>query len=268
MTEFFLSGETSIAFERSGAGPVVIFLHGIGGNKSNWSVQLEDLSDAFLCVAWDARGYLDSKSVDQPFSIEASADDLCSLLDELNAPKAHIVGLSMGGYIALEFYNRHPDRVATLTLAGTGPGSVVLSREEVEEFLAIRLAPLDSGATMEDVATSVVAALAGKNTTKEMRAQLWRSTATVPVATYRRALIAVMDTDYLKVLPRIVVPTLIIVGTDDRVIGQAETDALLNGIKDSEVVLLSGAGHLCNIDSPSEFNSALRRFLMPYRHMQ
>lgn len=268
MTEFFKRGELCIAFDRSGAGPVVVFLHGIGGNKSNWSTQLEDLSDEFLCVAWDARGYLDSKSVDQPFSIEASADDLCALLDELDAPRAHIVGLSMGGYIALEFYNRYPNRVATLTLAGTGPGSVVLDREEAEEFLAIRLAPLDSGATMEDVATSVVTALAGRNTTKEMRAQLWRSTASVPVATYRQALIAVMDTDYLAVLQRIVAPTLIIVGTDDRVIGQAETDALSSGIKDSEVVMLQGAGHLCNIDSASEFNSALRRFLMPYRHMQ
>ncbi len=104
----YTGGSVSIAYDIEGGGPVVVFLHGIGGNRTNWGKQLEAFSRQFCAVAWDARGY--GASADPPTTLRFSdyADDLQRLLDHLKAETAHLVGLSMGGMIVQDFYARYP----------------------------------------------------------------------------------------------------------------------------------------------------------------
>ncbi len=102
------SGPVSIAYEVQGSGPLVVFLHGIGGNRTNWYEQLDHFGDRFCAVTWDARGYGASDDSPQPLKFSDYADDLNRLLDHFKAERAHLVGLSMGGMIIQDFYDRYP----------------------------------------------------------------------------------------------------------------------------------------------------------------
>src|SRR5665213_2519097 len=96
-------GSRRIVYDRSGSGPVVVFLHGIGGNRTNWTDQLRSLGDHYTCIAWDAMGYGDSSDPEDGSRFEHFADELVVVLDDLSVKRAHLVGLSMGGHIAQDF---------------------------------------------------------------------------------------------------------------------------------------------------------------------
>ena len=138
-TTDIIPGTPRLAIDHAGAGPLVIFLHGIGGNRTNWHDQIPAFSDRFHAVSWDARGYGESDDYDGPLDFGDFAVDLIRVLDRFDAPRAHLVGLSMGGVIALDFAARYPDRLATLTLCDTMPGFGHLTEAQRREF--IRLAP-------------------------------------------------------------------------------------------------------------------------------
>ena len=114
-----IGDDPRVAVEYIGEGPLVILLHGIGGDRSTWAHQLSHLSEAGYCAAvWDVRGYGDSDDYDGPLVFTDMARDLIRVLDAFAVKKSHIVGTSMGGRISLETYANFPDRFASLTLAG------------------------------------------------------------------------------------------------------------------------------------------------------
>jgi pimeloyl-ACP methyl ester carboxylesterase len=244
-----------------GTGPTAVFLHGVGGNRTNWSDQLTSLSDRYRCVAWDARGYGASDDPDRPVVFEDFTRDLEGLLDHLGASTAHLVGLSMGGFIAQCFFHEYPDRVATLTLAATSAGLGLLTNAQKEEFLAQRLRPLEGGKEIRDIAPGLVTVLAGSRATAEVRHRLLESLEALRVEPYKNALRAIVAaTDFHLQLTEINVPTLIIVGSEDRVLPPAHSRYLAGRIPNSQLVLIEGAGHLCNLEAPIEFNTSLRAF--------
>ena len=166
------SGPVSIAYEVQGSGPLVVFLHGIGGNRTNWYEQLDQFGDRFCAVTWDARGYGASDDPPQTLKFSDYADDLNRLLDDLKAERAHLVGLSMGGMIVQDFYGRYASRVATLSLVDTSSGFGGVPEEVRRDFLSRRLDPLEKGLTPKDIAPGVVEVLASKHASPAMRQQL------------------------------------------------------------------------------------------------
>jgi len=98
-----------IAIDYAGAGPLVVFLHGIGGDRAAWTPQIEAFSGHYTTVAWDARGYGDSDDYEGPLRFADMADDLVRVLDAFAVRQAHIVGTSMGGRIALQLAALHPE---------------------------------------------------------------------------------------------------------------------------------------------------------------
>lgn len=251
----------SLAYEMQGSGPLVVFLHGIGGNRTNWYGQLDHFSDKFCAVTWDARGY--GASDDSPRTLKFSdyADDLARLLDHAQAERAHLVGLSMGGMILQDFYTRYANRVATLSLVDTSAGFGSASEEDRRDFLARRLDPLERGLTPKDIAPGVVQVLASKYATPAMREQLIASLSALRPEPYKQALHAIVTTDFRSVLPTITVPTLVIVGEDDIVTPPPASEFLVKNIPGATLVRIPQAGHLTNIEKPVEFNAALRLFL-------
>ena len=111
-----VDGIPRISYKELGNGPPVIFLHGIGGNHSNWYDQQSYISDNFTTIACDARGYGDSDDYNGPLNFSDFGEDLIRLLDARNISKAHFVGLSMGARILMDFFPKHRSRVATLIL--------------------------------------------------------------------------------------------------------------------------------------------------------
>jgi 3-oxoadipate enol-lactonase len=133
-------------------------MHGIGGNRHNWMRQLQALADICHGVAWDARGYGDSGDYDGPLDFRDFAGDLARLLDHLGAARAHVCGLSMGGRIALDFWDVCPDRVASLILCDTVPGfDASFTREGRERFVNERRGPLLEGKELAPLIVSMTA---------------------------------------------------------------------------------------------------------------
>ncbi len=254
-------GPVSIAYDMAGSGPLVVFLHGIGGNRTNWYDQLEHFSNRFGAVTWDARGYGGSNDPPQTLKFSDFADDLLRLLDHLKAERAHLVGLSMGGMIIQDFYGRYPERVATLALVDTSSGFAGVPEEVRRDFLARRLDPLEKGLTPVDIAPSVVEVLVGKGASAAVREQMRASMAALRVESYKQALHAIVATDFRPVLPKISVPTLVIVGEEDIVTPPSASEFLVKNIAGASLVKIPGAGHLTNIEKPEVFNTALGSFL-------
>ena len=125
--------EPNIAVDYMGQGPLVVFLHGIGGNRTNWHVQLPIFAKHFTAATWDARGWGDSDDYDGPLRFGDVCDDLCRVLDHFGSTSAHLVGLSMGGMIVQEFAARYPNRVGAMVLVDTNNGS--MSEAEIESFV-------------------------------------------------------------------------------------------------------------------------------------
>src|SRR4051812_15121780 len=116
MPEVELRGR-QVSYLTAGDGPPLVLLHGIGGAAASWRPQLTALADAHRVVAWTLPVYEEADTASGRPSMSDYADDLAALLDHLGARSAHVVGISMGGVLALELYRRAPNRVHTLVLA-------------------------------------------------------------------------------------------------------------------------------------------------------
>ena len=254
-------GPPRLFVRTQGSGPLILFLHGIGGNSSNWRAQLQAFGPAgFRAAAWDARGY--GRSDDNRGSLHFTdfVDDVARALDHFGEERAHLVGLSMGGRIALVFAHRHPERVASLTLADTSAGAVP-DPAKIEAFLAKRLAPMMEGKTPGDIAPQLVEEIAGPNASAEARAELLASHQTLERWTYVQTLRAVTAFHDFPSFESIQVPTLVIVGSEDRIARPEHARVMAERIPNARLVVLEGAGHVSNVEQPAAFNAALASFL-------
>ncbi len=249
-----------IAVEVAGTGPTLLFLHGIGGNSRNWAAQIAHFAPRYRAAAWDARGYGESGGAVERF--EQFADDAAQVIAALGAP-AHVVGLSMGGRIALDLVKRHPTSVRSLTLADTSAGSQeTAAPEKVAAFLALRLKPLvEEGKTPADIAEAIVAEIAGPAIGAEARAALLDSHRRLHTQGYVAAMRAVTGFTDFPPFEDISVPTLVLTGSADRVAPPAHARLMAERIPGARFVAIEGAGHISNIEAPDAFNAALDAFL-------
>jgi 3-oxoadipate enol-lactonase len=261
-TTVLIAPAPRIAVEHMGSGPLVVFLHGIGGNRTNWRDQLPRFSRHFHAVAWDARGYGLSDDYEGPLSYDDFCSDLIRLLDHFKAEKAHLVGLSMGGFIAQDFYGHYPNRVATMVLADTRPGwEQAFDPAAREEFLRLRLKPLQEGRTVAEMAPAVARSLMGASAGEEIFERLVESMAALHKESYMKSVVArglwkpVLD-------PKsVAVPTLVVVGTEDRLTPPPMARAIAAAIPGARLAEIPAAGHLSNIEQPAAFNEIVLGFL-------
>jgi 3-oxoadipate enol-lactonase len=235
----------------AGGGPLVVFLHGIGGNRAHWTAQLHFFAQRFRAAAWDARGYGDSDDYAGALQFEDFGADLLRVLDHLQEKKAHVVGLSMGGRIARSFGLKHPERVHTLTLANTSPGFDALSAEEVLKFVAER----------RERTPESMRRLLGSRARPGAYQALLASFKALRNESYLKTLEASVAQDRAAPLEKLSVPTLIITGDEDRVYPLELTRRMASRIPGAELVVLEGCGHLSNLEQPEQFNAALHDFL-------
>jgi len=251
----------AIAIDRAGEGELVVFMHGIGGNRSNWTEQVELCGDHFHAVAWDARGYGGSDDYDGPLDFGDFAADLLRLLDHFGVNKAHLVGLSMGGRIAQDFYARHSDRVASLVLVATFTGFHKFSEAERKKFIDLRKKPLIEGKEPKDIAPIVAKTLVGPNATSEQYQRLVASMAALHKESYIKTVEATTMYDRDADLDAIAVPTMLVFGEYDSLTTKELGEEMAGRIKGSEYVLVENAGHLVNLEQPDAFNEAVLGFL-------
>jgi 3-oxoadipate enol-lactonase len=254
-----------IAVDMQGDGPLLVFLHGIGGNRTNWRAQLPSFARHFKAVAWDARGYGASDDYAGSLAFDDFVEDLRRVIEWFDAPRAHLVGLSMGGRIAMRFALTYPEKVTTLTLVDTHEGFESFTPEKRREFVETRRAPLLSGKTPADIAPVVARSLAGPKARPEHVQQLIDSISALHQESYLKSLEATVAQVTVGDISKIAAPAHFIVGADDPLTPPALHHEMAAKMGGAPVTVIPDAGHLSNIEQPEAFNRAALDWLATYR---
>jgi pimeloyl-ACP methyl ester carboxylesterase len=250
-----------IAYDLKGEGPPLVLLHGYVGDRRMWRPQIEALSDEFTVVAWDAPGYGGSSDPPEVFSLSDFADCLAAFIAALGLGQVHLLGVSFGGGLALELYRRHPDLPMRLVLASAYAGwAGSLPPEVVEQRLqqALRLADGAPDQLVAELGPTMFTDSAPAELVEEFAASMRE----FHPAGLRANSRAFAQADLRDVLPRVAVPTLLLYGDQDVRAPANVADDIHAGIHGSKLVVIPGAGHICNIDAPERFNAEVRAFLM------
>ena len=245
-----------------GRGPL-IFLHGIGGDKESWQDDVAHFAaQGWRAIAWDCPGY--GESAPPPdFTWAALSDALRALLDHLGISRAVLVGHSMGGMVAQDFVATHPDRVSALILSGTSPAFGRPEGEFQRRFVADRLAPLEAGQRMADIAPGLVGHMMAPGASDVVKQAAVRAMGHVPAATYAAAVRNLVVFDRRAALAGIAVPTLCLAGEHDPNAPAAMMEKMAARIPGAVYHCLPGVGHLANMEDSGAFRAALAAFLDP-----
>jgi pimeloyl-ACP methyl ester carboxylesterase len=240
----------NLYYEVHGSGPVILLTHGFSATSQMWRGQIEPLSKDHTLVLWDMRGHgqTDYPDDQSAYSEPATVADMAALLDHVGAKTAVVGGLSLGGYMSLAFHRAHPERVKALLIVDTGPGYRKDEPRDGWNANAIR--------TAEDFEQNGLARL--QRMSPEMRTSTHRNA--VGLAKAARGMLTQRDAAVLESLPGIKVPSLVLVGSEDKPF-LAATDYMAAKIPGATKVIIDGAGHATNIDKPAAFNKAVVSFL-------
>ena len=250
------------SYEASGESglPPLVFLHGIGGAARAWRGQLEFFGKTFRAIAWDMPGYGQSAPL-ASVSIATLADALQDFLQQIEAGPPILVGHSIGGMIAQQWLTSHPTAARAVVLAQTSPAFGKADGDWQKSFIAARLGPLDRGETMASLAPILVQDLVGDNPDMAGMEIARSCMASVPEASYRSSMLALLGFDQRHALGAIKVPTLVLSGSNDKNAPAPMMAKMAGHIPSASYVELEGAGHLVNLERPAAFNAALDQFL-------
>ena len=248
----------SVTPER-GDGKLCLFLHGIGGGRSNWTEQLRAVGSTMRAAALDLRGYGDSTLGPRQSTVDDYCDDILRVAEKLGARRLVLVGLSYGSWIATSFAMRHPDMLDALVLSGGCTGMSEAGPEEREAFRLSREVPMNAGQTPSDFAPAVVKVLASPGASEAARQRLYDSMAAIPTATYRDALLCFTNPLERFDFSRLTMPVLMMTGEHDRLAPPAEIRSVAGRIWDAaprpdvRFEVIAGAGHVCNVEAPEAY---------------
>jgi len=265
----FLDGEPPLALTVTPQrpGPLVLFLHGIGGGRTNWLAQLRAVAPAARAAALDLRGYGESGRGAAQSTVEDYCSDILRVADALGAARLVLCGLSYGSWIATSFAMRHPERLAGLVLSGGCTGMSEAGIAEREAFQAAREVPLNAGRTPADFAPAVVDVLAGPDADEAVRQALFASMAAIPAATYRDALHCFTHPPERFDFSRLAMPVLMMTGRHDRLAPPDEIRGVAGRIVAAaprafvRFEVIEDAGHVCNVERPEAYSRVLCAFL-------
>jgi pimeloyl-ACP methyl ester carboxylesterase len=247
-----------IAYERRGAGPPIVFVHGAAEDARIWRSQLTALADEFTVVAWDEPGAGRSSALTPGSRLADYANCLATLIESLEVGPAHVAGISWGGTLVQELYHRRPELVQTLILIDTYAGwKGSLPEEEVERRVSgaremLARAPGEFDPTLPGL-------FAGEPPAEFARL-LEEIAADVRPESLENVLSIMSKTDLSSLLPAIAVPTLLIWGDLDARSPLEVAREFERSIPDSSLVVIPGCGHMSNLERPEQVNEAIRAF--------
>jgi 3-oxoadipate enol-lactonase len=242
--------------DEAGSGPAlpILFLHGVGSDKSVWAPQLAHFGQDRRALAFDYPGYGESEFVEG-----ASRDDFAAsilgAMDALEIERAHICGLSLGGVIAIALHYAAPTRCASLIIADSfavHPDGQGIHDRSVAASLSM---------SMRDMAKARAGVLLGSAADERIRGEVIDTMAAIDPAAFRLGAAAVWLADQRDRAASIDVPTLILCGDEDGVTPPALSEELAGLIPGSRLEIISASGHLANAEQPGSFNTAIHRFL-------
>ena len=249
---------TTIHYRKAGGGPTTVYIHGFPFDHSMWLNQLGGLAHMRLGVAPDLRGFGGSPRVfSEPLTMERHADDIAALIESKRFEQVDVVGLSMGGYVALAMWERHPSLFRSLVLASTRAREDTPEGKVNRERSAAQLVADGKDRWGGLMTEALVASRTSTDVRARMRSMIDRASYESIVA----ALLGMRDRpDRTQTLSTITVPTLVATGERDRLILPEEGEAMAAAIPGSRYVDIPGAGHMAPMEAPEYFNEALESF--------
>jgi 3-oxoadipate enol-lactonase len=239
--------------EAGNGGTPIVFLHGVGSDKSVWQPQLAHFSRARRAVAFDYPGYGDSG----PAAVGTTRDDYAAAIvagmDTLGIAQAHICGLSLGGVVGIAMHALAPERCTSLILADTfavhpdGPGIYERSVAASADLRALAEARVDF--------------LLAPGALGDVRREVVETMARIDPAAYRVGAEAVWLADQRDRAGAIGVPTLVVCGEEDKVTPPSLSEELAALIPEAKLGTIPGAGHISNLERPAEFNRIVEEFI-------
>lgn len=233
----------------------ILFLHGVGSDKSVWQPQLEHFGRRRRAVAFDYPGYGESD-----FAEGATRDDfaasILAAMDALDIDRAHVCGLSLGGVIAIAMHAQAPERTASLIIADS------FAVHPDGQAIYDRSVAASQSMSMRELAEARAGTLLGSAASKELKAEVIDTMAAIDPAAYRLGAAAVWLADQRDRAKEISAATLIIVGDEDGITPPALSKELERLVANPQLVVLSRCGHLANAEQPALFNAAIDRFLL------
>jgi pimeloyl-ACP methyl ester carboxylesterase len=240
--------------------PTIVLIHGFPLSSEMWGSQVQALKSRYRVIAFDLRGQGRSSAGDGQFTLEFLVDDLVAILDKLRVESAILCGLSMGGYVSLRAIERNTDRVSGLILcdtrseADTNEGKLTraatiraINKDGVNAFARRFLKDAFSPRSLSDTRlVNTATKIISKNKPLGLRGTL---------------LALAARTDTTSFLPKIKVPTLILVGEADKITPPDFSQRMHSSIQNSELHLVANAGHLSNMENLTDFNAYLLNFL-------
>ena len=254
MPEVTINGH-EIFYREQGSGPVALFVHGFPLDSTMWLEQLDALSDARRCIAPDLRGFgRSAPSVRPVLTMEDHAFDLAKLLEVLGLEQVDLIGLSMGGYIALAFAERYPERLRTLALVDTKVTEDSTDAKAGRDAAAERVAAEGRSGLAADMIGVLVAESASTWTRSRLRTMIESTPAESIVAALKGMK---HRPDRTTVLSTLTVPVAVIVGEHDVLSPIADADhmAVTAG---GALTVVPDAGHMSPIEDPVTVAAALR----------
>ena len=254
----------------SSAKAALVFLHGIGGGKKGFQSSVNYFGEqGFRALAWDMPGYGDSQA-NGTLSFESLAASLEVMLDAAKVEKAVLVGHSMGGMVALQAWTHCPSRIAGMVIAASSPAFGQEDGDFQKQFVAQRLAPLDAGQPMTQVADRLIPSMVGPQALPEGAriaqypaglALAHACMSAVPPNTYRAAIHALVKFEQRAALPTISVPTLCLAGEHDKTAPPEVLRRMAQKITGAEYECISGVGHLMSFEQQEPFHAAILNFV-------
>jgi pimeloyl-ACP methyl ester carboxylesterase len=259
----------NLFYEETGQGQPLIFVHEFAGDYASWHLQVRFFARRYRTIAYNARGYPPSDVPEDPraYSQDQAVDDIVGVLDHLGIAKAHVCGLSMGGYASLHFGLRYPQRALSITVAGAGYGSVAAERDRFRkdsEEVARRF-EADGMAKVAEFYTKGPTRVQFMDKDprgwKEFYDQFAAQSAKGHALTMRGVQMLRASVYELEAgLEKLEVPTLIVTGDEDDPCLEPGI-FMKRKIRSAALVVLPRSGHTINLEEPEAFNRALLDFL-------
>ncbi|MDX2202546.1 MAG: alpha/beta hydrolase [Hyphomicrobiaceae bacterium] len=262
------SDGASIYYEETGQGTPIIFVHEFAGDHRSWHDQLRHFGRRWRAIAMSARGYprSDAPRGDESYGQEFFNRDVIAVLDAAGIDKAHVVGLSMGGYAALMVAGHFPGRVLSCVAAGAGSGSEMATRDRFIDECRTTAAGFDRTGRIDAEAMGLSPTrvhLLNKDPIawRDFVAHLAEHDAHAAASTLRRVQATRASLYEVEpLLKSIAVPTLLLVGDEDEPCLDVNL-WMKRLMRQAQLAVLPGSGHAINLEEPALFNALVERFL-------
>lgn len=246
-------------YAEAGQGAPLLLLHGLGGSHEMWLPVIPELARSYRVIAGDHRGHGASHKPRGQYTIRLFSDDWRAVMDALRIDRAHILGLSMGGAIAMRLAVEAPQRVRALVLVDTWahphPDFLAMLHQRLEKLASGDLAGYAEVAIPQVYSPRFVQA--NPQAIADYRARVGKANPD----SLRSAVGACMSHDMQGALARIQAPTLVIVGSQDGLVPPFHSEYIQRAIPKASLTVIEGSGHIPHLEAPERFLKVVREFL-------